>query len=326
MANTFIFYLYDREAQVGDYVFADGSCSDIIRKDKTVIGICIEVNPSDRKHGVCMALSDIPDTLAWGLQQNQWTAGIVLSDNPSYSVFDIPTLSNKSSASGGIGNLGVVNESSYRDSSTAGDENGFKVFLPTTAIGEIGWTEHDGKQVPWGRANTLNIIAHRNKICRDSNINVPVPEDFMNENRYNRLIQLMNDFVSNNGNNANFRAYYYPAASLCHAYEPSVPKDEVFADIFKAGNWFFPSLGEMARMYWYHSKGYDIKEDAVFAKPFQEGVLTQLKNNTYAASTEINANEHWCIMTNSGTVYASAGSNGYCWKSQNSIVRALCEF
>lgn len=65
--------LYDRLAQLGDYVFADGSYSDAEDPDKTVAGICVQVparktngeiddllnNPDDKQLRLCVACENI---------------------------------------------------------------------------------------------------------------------------------------------------------------------------------------------------------------------------------------------------------------------------
>ena len=42
--------------------------------------------------------------------------------------------------------------------------------------------------------------------------------------------------------------FYYPVASYCYAYQPSVRQGVILSDKFKSHNWWLPSIAEMYRI------------------------------------------------------------------------------
>lgn len=307
-----VIYIYKHECQLGDYVFADGTSSDINNKLKTIVGICFYINPENKSQRLCVFLQTL-ESGTWGFQNdaNNGSNGfseIKLSDTPGYSVFDVPTLSNINL--NGLDN-GYINEASYKDESGKGDVDGFKIFAAGTAMAELGWEEipiplgnyPQGAKLPIGLINTLKIITHRNIILSDSNINRQLPVKTGSISELENLQQLISDIVTENGNQSKYRQFYYPAASLCNSFEPEVKKGEVLTDCFKAGKWFLPSCGELGRIYWYHRKGYEVKNpEAIFAKAVAEGKMSQITNAYYWSSTERNMNLAWLIGFSDGLV------------------------
>ena len=303
LTDTVTVGFYFRSCKLGDYVFADGTYSDQLDGSKTVVGVCFYIDPYDNSQRLCVALNDLP-AYQWGLYSGNtdFTIGeIGLQDSPGYSVFDIPTLTNK----GAHGmSTDYINAETYRDETTAGDSDGFKVFEAETVIAEIGFKVlrtklgpyPEGIKLPYGLINTLNIITHRNIILSDSAINLPLPQTSDSMTCYQHLLQLMKDVVGDNGNEAKYSQFYYPAASLCNCYEPAIKQGEVLADKFKAGKWFLPSMGELARIYWYHSKGYEIGvTDAIFAQAVNDGLMVALLDKEYYSSAERTSADAWNI-------------------------------
>lgn len=92
---------------------------------------------------------------------------------------------------------------------------------------------------------TKAIIDYRNRILKDSGINLPVPEEQATSGSDTAYIYLMNDIVAAQTLGNSIPLYYYPAASICYAYEPSVGKNEVLADKFKSGHWFLPTVNTL---------------------------------------------------------------------------------
>lgn len=122
--------------------------------------------------------------------------------------------------------------------------------------------------LPIGKINTLNIIRHRNLLldyCKASYTSNPEgafarPYTTTNYTEYdiltaNTIIGLFNSangwsyatWDANVGNTWG-DTLYYPAASLCFAYEPNVAN---LAEKFKKYNWFLPSSGELIRLLYY---------------------------------------------------------------------------
>lgn len=324
---TQVIGFYVRSCKVGDYVFYDGTFSDVLDGGKTVVGICFYINPADKTQRLCMALSNQSGSTPWGLYPDSSNgangfAGITLVDHPNYSCFDIPTIAN-------IGSPGVannyVNQDTYRDESTAGDPDGFKYL--TGAAGSIGFTTtpeaiggytKDGV-IPIGQLNTLRIIQHCDLILNDPALDdLPVPTD-----EGAGLFQA----VVNSINNANtiapkYRQFYYPAASLCNAYQPGVKTTETLAPCFRQGKWFLPAGGDLCRMYWLHRQGYTFTEDGErppLMNAVVNGILTALSNAVYWSSTENSQGFAWYVNFSSGNVYYGGKYAGY-------AVRAVAAF
>ena len=318
---------YKRSCHIGDYVFADGTYSDLLDGGKTPVGVCFYINPDDKTQRLCVAMANLP-TYQWGLypasNDNGFT-GIELQDTPGYPIFDIPTMTNKSTR-GLTGEY--INTGTYRDETTTGDADGFKILSTGSAVGEIGFETltaklrqfPEGTKLPYGLINTLRIIAHRNTILSDSSVNLQQPQQIGSTSPYQHLLQLMGDVVTDNGGLAKYRQFYYPAASLCNCYEPGVKPGETLADCFKAGRWFLPSEGELARIYWYHRQGYEVGTiDAIFAQAVNDGRMTAMANNWYWSSTEYSQSVAWIVGFSNG--YTNGNS-----KYNSSAVRAVAAF
>lgn len=323
---TQVIGFYVRSCKVGDIVFSDGTYSDVLAGGKTPVGVCFWINPEDKTQRLCMALSNLP-TMPWGLYReasngSNGFSSITLEDRPAYNCFDIPTIANITSS--GVTN-NYITEESYRDETTTGDADGYKYL--TGACGSIGFTEapeaiggYDrGTPIPIGLLNTLRIIAHRDLILNDPTMDeLPKPGDD-GAGLYQSLINCIN---TANAIAPKYRQFYYPAASLCNAYEPSVKTGETLADCFKQGKWFLPAEGDLARMYWLHHFGYTYLEDGEKA-PLQSaaaaGVLTAFSNSWYWSSTEGSENGAW-------NVYFSNGNTGSSLKCTGYAVRAVAAF
>ncbi len=292
---------YKRSCHLGDYVFADGTYSDLLDSGKTPVGVCFYINPADKTQRLCVALANLP-SYQWGLypaSDNNGFSGIELADTPGYSIFNIPTMTDKGTR--GL-TTNYITPETYRDETTSGDPDGFKILGTGTAVGEIGFEAlttrlgqyPEGTKLPYGLINTLRIIAHRNIILSDSNVNLQQPQQIGTTSPYQHLLQLMSDVVTDNGGLAKYRQFYYPAASLCNCYEPGVKQGETLADKFKAGKWFLPSEGELARIYWYHRQGYEVgATDAIFAQAVADGRMTAMSNTWYWSSTEGSQSYAW---------------------------------
>ena len=325
-------YIYKHTLQLGDIIFADGTYSDAPDPDKTAIGVCFYI--SDNLRLMC-SLTNL-DSQTWGLYNDarKGVANITLADSTE-DVYDTPVTN--------ISETGIpsrhITETSYIE--TNGE---FKEIPSTTSVGQLGLTiltEGDynkcayyldelgyssGDYIPYGLYNTLAIIAHRNIVLRDSNVDIEIPQATDGKSEATVLKELLTKISTDKGNN--YKQYYYPAASECYAYQPNVKKGEVLLDKFKAHHWWLNSHGELARMYYYHSHGYNItKEDAkaIFAKASDLGVLKQFGTNvSYWSSTEISSTSSWYISFTDGGIDYSGGFLTY--KNCNYDVRPICAF
>lgn len=305
--------LYDRAAKVGDYVFADGSYSDLMDSGKTLVGICFYIDPKDPSRRLAVACKNLTDSMPWGLYPNDFS-GLALQENPDYSVFDISSIMNLTAT----GMSGNISDTTYRDTAT-GDADGFRIFTQDQVAGDLRWVElteplgvyQTGDKIPVGLYKTLCIIRHRDIILQDPAVNLPLPQASADQTKLNSLIQLLAEVQDTYGA-AKYRQYYYPAASYCNAYEPSANKPgEVLSDKFKAGRWFLPAGGELARLCYYHLKGYvDGVENAIFAKAFIAGYFTKFNNSNYWSSTEYSGNNSWYINFGDGSFNTGSKGNG----------------
>ena len=318
---------YVRSCKVGDIVFADGTFSDVAVRSKTPVGVCFYINPLDKTQRLCVQLTNLTGSTVWGLYReasngNNGFSAIDLVDRPNYSCFDIPTIAN-------IGSSGVtnnyVNEASYRDETGTGDPDGYKYL--TDAAGSIGFTEapeaiggyQRGEAIPIGLLNTLRIIAHRDIILNDPALDeLPKPED-TGAGLYQSLINCIN---TANAIAPKYRQFYYPAASLCNAYQPGVKAGETLADCFKQGKWFLPADGDLARMYWLHRQGYTYTEDGEktpLQNATENGVFTAFSGAIYWSSTEYNEANAWYVNFSDGRVNTNNKCIGF-------AVRAVAAF
>ena len=312
VSSTMQLWVYKRECQLGDYVFSDGSYSDLLRKDLSVVGICFYIDEEDKSRRLCVGLEDLP-SYAWGLAAASWPSGIKLTDDPDYDVFEVPDLLNIG-VSGLTGN--AINKNTIKNISATGEDLGFKHFAPTEGAGQIGWTECDinfkshykGEMLPWGLINTLKMVIHSNYILNDSSVNVPIPEKSQFASEYDNTLQAIKDFVAKNGNN--YSQYYFPAARLCYAYEPKVNPGENLVHNFKANSWWLPSLGELIRLRWH----YNVDEDAVFQRALSAGIMKDFNPSPYTAywcSTEASSASVWMVNVPSETFGWNTKASGY---------------
>lgn len=313
---------YKRSCHLGDYVFADGTFSDLIDSGKTPVGICFYINPDNPADRLCVAMQNLP-SYQWGLHPGNGDANsftpINLQDTPGYSVFDIPTMTNKESR--GL-TTNYITEDTYRDETSAGTADGFKILPPGSAVGEIGFEVLNarlgqfpaGTRLPVGLINTLRIMEHRNVIINDSAMGgeLQQPQQIGSISPYQHLLQLMNDVVQNHEGQGKYRQFYYPAASLCNCYEPGVKDGEILADSLKQGRWFLPSEGELSRIYWWHTKGYEIgTPDAIFAQGVNDGRFTAMTKTWYWSSTEHSQGIAWLVYFSDGLTPGNGKCNSY---------------
>ena len=337
LTATRVIGLYDRSAQVGDYVYADGSYSDVKDNNKTVIGHCYYINPDDPTDRRMVAPKPI-GSYPFGLypkntsQTDAWNEtnaiiGLQLSDNPNYNVYDIQSIDNIGSANAYDG-TSYIKDVNIRDESATGDADGFRIYPPTSAYGDMGLFTlmsdfhgyRAGTKLPIGLVKTLRIIDHRDMILNDSGVNLPIPSANALQTEMENLKSLIDDIVLTNGANK-YAQYYYPAASYCHAYEPTdLREGEVLDPKFKAGKWYLPSSGELARLYWYHSKGYEVGKDfAIFARGVADGVLTKFNSSTHWSCSEGNSGNSWYVLFNDGLFSGNGKGGSY-------VVRAVAAF
>ncbi len=120
----------------------------------------------------------------------------------------------------------------------------------------------------------------------------------------------------------NINNFYYPAASKCYAYQPTVKAGEELANKFKYHNWYLPSVGELMRMYWHARQGVNYDDDkigAIFQKAIDAGILNDFSNSWYWSSSELSQFGSWYV-------YFSVGNFSYSGKCNSGMVRAVAAF
>lgn len=337
--------LYDRVAEIGDYVYADGSFSNVYNPEKTVVGRCFYINPNDPTDRRMVGCKNLTSD-HWGLYNNSSngvagleTAGALAS---GYStVYNLPSESPEGmidySASGISGNAISSGNSYYHDGNDFVDiQSGaladiklreitlatLNIVTPTQFL-----VEQDvvvGSKIPSGRYNTLMIMKHRNYILDDANIGYEKPHATSLISETTSLNNCISAVVTANENKNVYRQFYYPAASRCFAYQPTdhltLKEGEVLSDKFKTHKWYLPSCGELGRLYWYHAKGYTVGvADAIFADPVARGIFDRFNGSYYWSSTEYTANSAWTVYFSNGFVYSY-------FKYFSYVVRPVCAF
>lgn len=343
-------YLYDRPAALGDYVFSDGSYSDMLNPLKSPIGICFYIGETDRADGVpdrrMVALADIKGynastSIPWGLYSGDNTNGITnITFDGITNVYDISTITNFGSSGlaatqeDNLNSAWYIRDDNYRDPDT-GDKYGFVTGLSeNTGAGDIGLCDltssmfevagagiNEGEKAPTGLHHTLGIIAHRNQVLDAAGLSIPAAQfkdGVRTKSEMENLYELISKIIKNNGNAAKYQQYYWPAASYCYAYEPTVADGEELAPKFKAHNWYLPAIGELVRQYWYYRQG--LASDLnIFANAINNAVMAN-----YTASIRWSSSEYY--QTGAWGVNFSNGIFSYYNKYNSIVVRAVCAF
>lgn len=343
-------YLYDRPAALGDYVFSDGSYSDMLNPLKSPIGICFYIGETDRADGVpdrrMVALADIKGynastSIPWGLYSGDNTNGITnITFDGITNVYDISTITNFGSSGlaatqeDNLNSAWYIRDDNYRDPDT-GDKYGFVTGLSeNTGAGDIGLRDltssmfevagagiSEGEKAPTGLHHTLGIIAHRNQVLDAAGLSIPAAQfkdGVRTKSEMENLYELISKIIENNGNAAKYQQYYWPAASYCYAYEPTVADGEELAPKFKAHNWYLPAIGELVRQYWYYRQG--LASDLnIFANAINNAVMANYTASYRWSSSEYNQTGAWYV-------YFSNGHFGNLSKSFSPVVRAVCAF
>lgn len=279
--------LYEPAAQLGDIVFSDGTYGTKLKDNVTPIGVCIYIDPTNKKRRLMMALNNIGQN-CWGLYQPDFT-GLSLKDStiPIFNIkdiIDVNTLKNATFSDMYDDNAGTFY--TYNSNINLGNF-GFRLISATAYNSLKDYLEDIGiksnSYIDIGQQETLYIIQHRDTILSDSNIAKEIPTKSSTWSEKERLEYLINNIILTEGD-AKYAQYYYPIASYAYAYEPNVQN---LNDKFKAHHWFLPSSGLLARISYYHQRGYENGFDAIFSNAVRLGVL---KNKNlgffYASSSE----------------------------------------
>lgn len=296
--------LYEPAAQLGDIVFSDGTYGTKLKDNVAPIGVCIYIDPTNKKRRLMMALDNIGNN-CWGLYQPDFT-GLSLKDSiiPIFNIKGVIDVGTIRSAT--ISNMYDNNTGTFHiyNSSTNLGNLGFRLISATAYNSLKDYLEDIGiksnSYIDIGQQETLHIIQHRDTILSDSNIAKEIPTKSSTWSEKDRLTYLINDIISTEGD-IKYAQYYYPIASYAYAYEPNAQN---LNDKFKAHHWFLPSSGLLARISYYHQRGYENGLDAIFSNAVKLGVLknTNLNFNYASSSERINDNLFCGYNLSSGNI------------------------
>ena len=279
---------YKRAPRVGDYAYADGSFDDAYDRNKSVVGVVFQIDDADDGLVRIASGKQFPNTnMPWGVNT---------SSNPPG---DITTLTNYSNYDGTNGSLAANSnwETIYRNA----NQDDFKVYSA-------------GSFSDWdGRGNTSKIITYRNELLTAADVEIPTSLAMLEE--------MYNAYVTAGSSSEDYilRLYLYRAASTCYLYEPTVNAGEELAECYKQGKWYLPSEGELARLYWWHRKGYNIPEQMpelecdrpIFANAYaqvssnNDRLFAAFTSNWYWSSTEAGAGSAWYVYFNNGNCFTT---------------------
>jgi hypothetical protein len=251
---------YERGLQVGDYVYSDGSYSNKLRKDLTVVGICYYLS-EDKTDRRLMSVEQFKDCA--GISCVAPFNNIQLTDNPQYSVYIIP----------GAGQIGREDD--------AMRYMGLKE-LPNDLLDVPA-----GTRMPVGKMDTLYTIKHRNIILQDSGVNMPIPMTNSAATEYTHLMNSLKLYrVGNTVTNGDgtVATYYFPATSICYAYVPSLKGHNEKLDArFGEHSWYNPSVGEALLIVHEYLKG----KNGAFAQAIKDGILQLIQFSTNSNGVKV---------------------------------------
>ena len=325
-------YFYAYQAKLGDYVFADGTYgSDLSFSDATPIAVIFYIEPKERKWAIAVALKDYGQRV-WGLYNStdadNGMNGIRLGSNSAYNVYNLPLLQEYTN---GVN----VSDSTMRDESNTAND-GFKEYTALNTISDIGFEKitqsmcdinvghtilreyfdhvglKEGDMVARGQLNTIKIIAHRDYILKDTNVNLPIPKATPEKTLAQSITECIKSVQTEHGNAQKYQQYYYPAASYCNAYVPTLDKvTETLAEPFTEGHWFLMSSGEMARCSWYAMKGYNLGvANNIFAQAKADLRFDVFLDTWYWLSSEYSEIHSWYLGPVSGQFNGGTGKSG----------------
>jgi hypothetical protein len=232
---TKVIYFREKVAEVGDYVYYDGTLSTPAEYNpaKTVIGVCYYVNGSDRR---MMATSlAYAEPVMWGMSKNSFTLDSrydqnILTIKPTpIGAGDLTTSGNITSLSKASIASGVTAKNLTSEAFTqAGQTGGLKQF-PT------------GTSLPCGQYNTIHIIEHRNEqVIKQGLGSSTIPGrtsgGVYTLEEYSDLTSIIASAV--NQGKTQIKASVYPAASYCFAYQSTVAAGETLDERFTRHNWY----------------------------------------------------------------------------------------
>lgn len=255
-------------------------------------------------------------------------------DDGVTDIYNIPAIRDISQA--GVTNDKIFKDvlEDFSDEGIA--NNGFKPFPSNVAVGDgFAYNESTmllndrtlnqstaplashiyslGDIVNSGYAKTLNIIAVRNTILKTGfeelglypdtkHFHIPSGENELYE-LAKCLSEIKNWAKSSDGLNDSYyekwTSLYYPAASVCYAFEPKVKNSEILSEKIKAHNWFLPPAGLETRLVYYFydlDRVFNMNENlnSPFRLSIEKGFLSKTERYLYS-TTEVDEGGVFCF-------------------------------
>lgn len=253
-------YFREKVAEVGDYVYFDGTLSspEEYNPNKSVIGVCYYVNGDDRR----MMAVDLasPEPVMWGLSRSQ--TGIY--EKPNSLTTSMYTISPSTIGLGSLTSMNHTNDSSADASISQITKN-----LTTEAYSANGISANlkqfpTGTALPCGQFNTVNIIEHRNEnVIKKGGGSSTIPGRTTGGiySLDERLDLISKISLAQTQSKIQEEASLYPATSYCYCYVPTIKAEETLDQRFTKHNWYLPSMSELFYMWkcscpsWYEANG-----------------------------------------------------------------------
>lgn len=308
-------YLYQLPANVGDYLYADGTYSSYedYSGNKTIVGVCIYAEDTDKAENqkrVAAAIESVGSSkypgVMWGMDSK--------IDGIEYE-YDIPELANYTYpfTTSWDGNMYITNSIAIN-------------VIKNLSSFDASLSVHDVD----GKANTDIIIAYRDKVLAAGK--KPSPNNWSGQggditNEYLYMTSLI-DNTTTDANGIDQRMVYFPAASFCHAYQPGhkpggvvLKEGEVLSENLTVGNWYLPSFNQAVHMWYYLTNKKSAFDTSVTLNSFKlydsigyEWIWTSTESGGFTDRA------HSIEMGNSNRVqsgYTNWGTSSPCKTSEN---------
>lgn len=243
-------------------------------------------------------------------------------------IYDIPNVTSSAWT-----HIASNSDSAIRDTSSTGDSNGFKIYPKNSVQSRIGFAATDkslgnyaeGTIMPVGKAETLKIIAHRNKVLRDPNINLPVPA---RSDGTSESMNLTDCIKEAQARQSALGRIYWPAASYCYAYQPGVKDGETLSEKFHCHQWFLPAPGDALRFSWLaRQASVEGSEFNIFANVISVGLVTSAPTWMLHSTGEYtDFNFSMVVSIANGLKIDSVDKNAVCGRISSYAVYPMVQF
>lgn len=279
MESTKEFFFYKREAELGDYVFNDGTYAKELddNPNAIVVATIFYLQPKDgygKRHRAIAIANDYLNMYRgltfypqWGLTPSTFPGLNIIGVNDPYNIDGEGITTYPSNSVSKLTNVTTILDLSNEDNDYFKDYTNTPYY---TWLGDIGFktitegiyndlkTYLDdldlgiGQYIATGQLNTLYIIKHRDQILSSTSVNLPIPKGDSNTTELSNLEFLVKSLVIKNNSNQSYAQYYYMGVSKDYSFELNA--HGIKADVHSSlglHHWFTPSVGELSRYLFY---------------------------------------------------------------------------